>query len=126
MALEGDLVQLDRNAGRRSQRHALLLVEVQVDDFQRLKVFPYGVGHAAQLLSLHAVGAVVVRLVGADRGNDEQLIVRLHDNDLLALVVLALGLHLTFRPTSYDPLTFFECVQLAFVCAHIEPLFLPM
>lgn len=52
--------------------------------------------------------------------------IRLHDNDLLALVVLALGLHLTFRPTSYDPLTFFECVQLAFVCAHIEPLFLPM
>ena len=41
-------------------------------------------------------------------------------------VVLALGLHLTFRPTSYDPLTLFECVQLAFVCAHIEPLFLPM
>lgn len=78
MALEGDLVQLDRNAGRRSQRHALLLVEVQVDDFQRLKVFPYGVGHAAQLLSLHAVGAVVVRLVGAHRGQHEQLEIRLH------------------------------------------------
>ena len=117
----GDFGKFDRNTRRAGHCDTFFLVKVEVHYIHWTKIFPRCIRYATQLLGFKASSGVVVALIRTYRGQNKQVIIRLHYDLLVTAIIFPLSLHLSCGPAGYDPLTIFK-----YIIAHTEPLFLPI